>query len=176
MRPRLPLGCRGTAASCVREAARRRAPREGIHRAERVDNPGGRRFAPHLGGVPGAHLRIRLPPLLTRLRGPRLLELERRTALPELPLEAGREAALRLRGGEERGSAAGPLRRARPRWLWLVRRPSRSGGLLARLAPAPGAQRPWRREVVTRARFERATPSFGGWCSIQAELPGRSGA
>jgi len=29
------------------------------------------------------------------------------------------------------------------------------------------------RKVVTRARFERATPSFGGWCSIQAELPGR---
>ena len=27
-------------------------------------------------------------------------------------------------------------------------------------------------KVVTRARFERATPSFGGWCSIQAELPG----
>lgn len=26
--------------------------------------------------------------------------------------------------------------------------------------------------MVTRARFERATPSFGGWCSIQAELPG----
>ena len=26
--------------------------------------------------------------------------------------------------------------------------------------------------LVTRARFERATPSFGGWCSIQAELPG----
>ena len=21
--------------------------------------------------------------------------------------------------------------------------------------------------MVTRARFERATPSFGGWCSIQ---------
>ena len=29
--------------------------------------------------------------------------------------------------------------------------------------------------VVTRARFERATPSFGGWCSIQAELPGQAG-
>lgn len=25
--------------------------------------------------------------------------------------------------------------------------------------------------MVIRARFERATPSFGGWCSIQAELP-----
>ena len=23
------------------------------------------------------------------------------------------------------------------------------------------------KKVVTRARFERATPSFGGWCSIQ---------
>ena len=30
-----------------------------------------------------------------------------------------------------------------------------------------------KKEMVTRARFERATPSFGGWCSIQAELPGR---
>ncbi len=25
----------------------------------------------------------------------------------------------------------------------------------------------WLKEMVTRARFERATPSFGGWCSIQ---------
>ncbi len=46
---------------------------------------------------------------------------------------------------------------------------------------APGSQvvgsvrrRP-RLRVVTRARFERATPSFGGWCSIQAELPGQRG-
>ncbi len=23
------------------------------------------------------------------------------------------------------------------------------------------------KDMVTRARFERATPSFGGWCSIQ---------
>lgn len=37
--------------------------------------------------------------------------------------------------------------------------------------------------MVTRARFERATPSFGGWCSIQlsyratigAEAPNMSG-
>ncbi len=26
--------------------------------------------------------------------------------------------------------------------------------------------------MVTQARFELATPSFGGWCSIQAELLG----
>ena len=38
-------------------------------------------------------------------------------------------------------------------------------------APTPitavGRSRKSAKRVVTRARFERATPSFGGWCSIQ---------
>jgi hypothetical protein len=43
--------------------------------------------------------------------------------------------------------------------------------------PPPASFRSWdpgkqwlgdvRKEVVTRVRFERTTPSFGGWCSIQ---------
>ena len=28
--------------------------------------------------------------------------------------------------------------------------------------------------MVTRARFERATPSFGGWCSIQLSYRART--
>lgn len=38
-----------------------------------------------------------------------------------------------------------------------------------RSSPKARARNPLmrRRKVVTRARFERATPSFGGWCSIQ---------
>ena len=32
---------------------------------------------------------------------------------------------------------------------------------------AVGRSRKSAKRVVTRARFERATPSFGGWCSIQ---------
>ena len=31
-------------------------------------------------------------------------------------------------------------------------------------------------KVVTRARFERATPSFGGWCSIQLSYRATRGA
>jgi len=31
----------------------------------------------------------------------------------------------------------------------------------------PAQRRKSAKKVVTRARFERATPSFGGWCSIQ---------
>ncbi len=30
------------------------------------------------------------------------------------------------------------------------------------------------KEMVTRARFERATPSFGGWCSIQLSYRARN--
>ncbi len=29
------------------------------------------------------------------------------------------------------------------------------------------------KSMVTRARFERATPSFGGWCSIQLSYRAR---
>ena len=32
---------------------------------------------------------------------------------------------------------------------------------------ARGRSRNTPKKMVTRARFERATPSFGGWCSIQ---------